>query len=624
MLSFQFKKRLRDFTVDISQSIGAETLVLIGHSGCGKSTALKMLAGLLTPEDGMIKLNESCLFEKKQMINVPPEERNIGYVFQNYALFPHLTVQENVEYGINKLSKEEQEVRVEEVLNLLEIQSLANTKPAMLSGGEQQRVALARALVTRPKLLLLDEPLSALDVSTRTHVRAELKLLLGKLSIPTIVVTHDYEDARVLADRVAVMDQGKIIQSGTPKEISQFPANDFVAKFTGTNLIPLLDQETPQSCISFNPWDVEIGFESNGSEYEWQGIIRDMAWLGGLVRLQIEGDETFFAEVPVERVEDGKLKMGDHVYAYVRLEDIRMVPFSPSFNRSRNEKRKGEKRKGKVEENSKKVRKTWKFGFSVISFLMIVAFVLGYKATANFPETTKQVNMIALVAANATDPLNDLIKIFEKEHQGVSINATYAGTHILRTQLENGAKADLFLSADIKHIEAVKEKGIIEQFYPVSLNKEVIVVPKNNPANIHSLKDLGTNPVKLVIGVESVPIGRYTRQIFKNTNKTYGDQFSKKVLSQVVSLETSTKAVLQKVALGEAEAGIVYKTDVTPEFKKKVKIISIPEKYNVYATNYIAVTKNAPNPELAEELMKKLLLDKGQAVFQKYGYDSIK
>jgi ABC-type Fe3+/spermidine/putrescine transport system ATPase subunit len=182
------------------------------------------------------------------------------------------------------LSPEERSARIEEAIALLGIlQALTQSKPAMLSGGEQQRVALARALVTRPKLLLLDEPLSALDVSTRSYVRAELKELLHKLAIPTIIVTHDYEDARVLADRVAVMDRGLIIQSGTPKEIAQYPANDFVAEFTGTNLTPIPgDGQEVTSAIAFDPWKVEVGYEPKAVQYEWQGEIRDIAWTRGI------------------------------------------------------------------------------------------------------------------------------------------------------------------------------------------------------------------------------------------------------------------------------------------------------------------------------------------------------
>lgn len=176
----------------------------------------------------------------------------------------------------------------------------------------------------------------------------------------------------------------------------------------------------------------------------------------------------------------------------------------------------------------------------------------------------------------------------------------------------------------MKHIKAVEKEGLIEKFKEVSKNHEVIAIPKSNSAGIHSLEDLGQKPVKLVIGIDSVPIGRYTRQIFEKANVTYGSDFSKQVMSHVVSLESSTKAVLQKVTLGEAEAGVVYRTDVTPEFEKRVDIIEIPKELNVMSTNYIAVVKKSPNPELSRQFLELILSDKGQGAFLKYGYDPLK
>jgi molybdenum ABC transporter molybdate-binding protein len=232
--------------------------------------------------------------------------------------------------------------------------------------------------------------------------------------------------------------------------------------------------------------------------------------------------------------------------------------------------------------------------------------------------------MFALIAANATDPFNDLIEEFEKVNPDVNVEATFAGTQIIRTQLEQGAKADLFLSADLEHIEAVKQQGLIDAFFPVSNNHVVIVVPKDDRVGIRSLEDLATKKVKLVIGTDTVPIGKYTRQVFENAKVQYGTDFPEKVMSNVVSLETNVKQVLQKVAMGEAEAGIVYPTDVTPEFLKKVEIIEIPKEYNVVATNYISVPNEAPNKELSKEFMQMMLSEKGQEIFMKYNYDPLK
>jgi molybdenum ABC transporter molybdate-binding protein len=620
MLTYKFKKRLRDFTLDISQEIGTETLVLIGHSGCGKSTTLKMLSGLSSLDEGKVELDGSVLCDKQQKIDLPPEERNIGYLFQNYALFPHLTVKDNIGYGISKLPLEEREKRIQETLAFLGIEALAHSKPAMLSGGEQQRVALARALVTQPKLLLLDEPLSALDVSTRSHVRTELKQLLKKLKIPTIVVTHDYEDARVLADRVAVMDQGKVIQSGTPMEITRFPANHFVAEFTGTNLVATENSHSGASTfVAFDPWKVQISRKSNQSAYEWTGEIRDMSTIGGFIRLHIEGESSFYADIPVELCEEEGFQIGDKVYATVDSEEIRNIASTPELLRGRTEQRLTQQRFEK-----KPARRKWKWVYSLAAVLMITFVATAYGFSSKPVSTTAKVEMFALIAANATDPFNDFIEEFEKEHPEVNVEATFAGTQVIRTQLEQGAKADLFLSADLEHIEAVKQQGLIDEFFPVSNNRVVIVIPKDDRIGIHSLEDLATKKMKLVIGTDNVPIGKYTRQIFENAKVKYGDDFATKVMSNVVSLETNVKQVLQKVALGEAEAGLVYPTDVTPEFLSKVTVIDIPKEYNVVATNYISVPNKAPNKELAEEFMRMMLSDKGQEIFVKYKYAPVK
>jgi molybdenum ABC transporter molybdate-binding protein len=615
LLSFRLVKKLRHFTVDISEQVGTETLVLIGHSGCGKSTTLRMLSGLLSPDEGIIRLDDRMLWKREDGVNVPPEGRNIGYVFQNYALFPHLSVMDNVAYGIAHLPVQEKSQRVEETLDFLGIRSLAHAKPAMLSGGEQQRVALARALVTRPKLLLLDEPLSALDVSTRAFVRAELKQLLRKLSIPTIVVTHDFEDARVLADRIAVMDRGRIIQSGSQREIARHPVNRFIAEFAGTNLIRLKEETGSVSSVAFDPWKVELSRERGNSRYEWEGSIHDIAWIGGSVRLHIQGADSFLADIPLETFDNAGFQVGDTVFAWIAESDARIVASGyDDVDKS-----------GTVQEDKQDLyrqsspnRKRWRWALTGLIVLLLASIGAAYGFS---PKPAGKTRMVAFVAANATDPFNAIIEKFGAQHPEMRLEATYAGTQVLRTQLEQGAKADLFLSADMSHIEAVKEEGLIDRYVPVSRNHEVIVVPQNNPAGIHSLQDLAAGPVKLIIGTETVPIGKYTRMILQKANKGYGEQFSKRTLAHVVSLETDVKQVLQKVALGEAEAGIVYRTDVTDSFANKVTMIEIPSAYNVEAINYIAVLKHAPNPELAGELMKLLLSPEGQQVFADFHYE---
>jgi molybdenum ABC transporter molybdate-binding protein len=614
MLSFQLRKQLRDFSVDIKETIkAAETLVLIGHSGCGKSTTLRMLSGLISPDEGFIHLENQALWEKEKGIDLPPEQRNIGFVFQNYALFPHLTVADNIAYGISHLPKEEKAVRVEEVINLLGLKKLAHAKPVMLSGGEQQRVALARALVTRPKLLLLDEPLSALDISTRSHVRSELKSILRTLSIPSIVVTHDYEDARILGDRIAVMDRGVIIQSGSAKQISQYPASDFVAEFTGTNLLSI-----GSDFISFDPWRVEVTHRPKGTDLEWAGKILDIAWMGGFARLHITGSANFYADVPIEKMEQEGWEMGDEVFANLRPEDTRHLPPASVIIHSHLFKKNEELNVSPI-----LPKKKWKWAAALLVSLITASAAVGYAAVSKTVEKPAKDDTVAFVAANATDPFNELIQTVEKRYPGENMEATYAGTQILRTQIEHGAKADLFLSADLSHIQAVKNEGFIADFKPVSKGHLVIVVQKNNPLSIHSVQDLGTKPLKMIIGVDSVPIGKYTRKVFENASHDYGVNFSKNVMSHVVSMETNVKQVLQKVAMGEADAGLVYRTDVTKSFADKVQIIDIDKKYNVESTNYISVLKNASHLKMANEVMKFMLSSEGQSLFRKYGYDPL-
>ncbi|WP_077622459.1 molybdate ABC transporter substrate-binding protein [Sediminibacillus massiliensis] len=625
MLSFALKKKLRYFTLDIEEQIDTETLVLIGHSGCGKSTLLKMLSGLLTPDEGEVTVGQEKLFNSKEKVDVLPEERNIGYVFQNYALFPHLTVRENIAYGIARLPVREKEERIEEMLAFLGIEQLAESKPAMLSGGEQQRVALARALVTKPKMLLLDEPLSALDVSTRSHVRTELKQLLKELAIPTIVVTHDYEDARVLADKVAVMDKGRIIQSGTQREISRFPASPFVAKFSGTNLIAAEKLDVSAGHIAFDPWKVKMDSKPGltPETCNLTGKIADLSWNGGFVRLQVEksDDQTsFYADVPVDVFEKKSFDIGQSVFATIDWKDVRPIELQDQ----QMETGAANKRQQPQLQPKRKGRK-WKWGalLAVVLLASFTATVYGFQSSQVEEAAGTKTEMMALVAANATEPFNDLMEEFEKTHPKVDVTATFAGTQIVRTQLEQGADADLFLSADLGHIEAVQEQGLVEGFFPVSLNNVALVVPKDNPQDIQSLEDLAAKDVKLVIGTDTVPIGNYSREVLKNANTAYGQDFFDRAIDQVVSYETNVKQVLQKVSLGEAEAGMVYPTDVTPDFAEKVKVIDIPEEFNIVATNYISVPKNAPNPELAEEFMEMMLSEKGQEIFMEYKYKPV-
>lgn len=218
-------------TLDV---VEGELFFLLGPSGCGKTTCLRVIAGFYKPDEGEL------YFDDKLMNNIPPHKRNIGMVFQNYALWPHMTVYENVEYGLNirKLAAQVKREKVQRVLEIVRMEKYADRNPNQLSGGQQQRIALARALVIEPDILLLDEPLSNLDAKLRLEMRQEIKRIHSEAGITAVYVTHDQKEALSLADRAAIMRDGKIIQIGTPREIYNYPVNSFVADFIGeTNFI---------------------------------------------------------------------------------------------------------------------------------------------------------------------------------------------------------------------------------------------------------------------------------------------------------------------------------------------------------------------------------------------------
>ncbi|MFP4180220.1 MAG: ABC transporter ATP-binding protein [Spirochaetaceae bacterium] len=206
-----------------------EFVSLLGPSGCGKTTTLRLIAGLEKLDEGAICLNE------KRIDNVAVYRRNIGMVFQSYALFPHMTVQANVQYGLEmrKTTKDERRRRVEQALKMVQLEGYEKRKPGQISGGQQQRVALARALVLEPQILLLDESLSALDKKLREEMQVELRKLQRSLGITTLFVTHDKDEALTMSDRVAIMNEGKIVQEGSPVEMYERPVNSFVANFLG-------------------------------------------------------------------------------------------------------------------------------------------------------------------------------------------------------------------------------------------------------------------------------------------------------------------------------------------------------------------------------------------------------
>ena len=228
LLSVAFALPLRHFRLELELELDG-VLALVGPSGAGKSTVLSVVAGLVRPPTGRVALDDEVWFDADRGIFRTPDRRRVGLVFQEYALFPHMSVRQNVAYG--------GAARAAELMERLRIDHLAAARPGQLSGGERQRVAVARALAREPGVLLLDEPLSALDAHTKASVRDELAVLLSDLGLPTLVVTHDYDDAVALAQTVGVLVAGELRQLGSPAELLRRPTDGFVASFTGANLL---------------------------------------------------------------------------------------------------------------------------------------------------------------------------------------------------------------------------------------------------------------------------------------------------------------------------------------------------------------------------------------------------
>lgn len=247
-----------DLTLTIAQG---ELLVLLGASGCGKTTTLRLIAGLERPTSGEVWLEGNQVASANAW--VPPEARRIGMVFQDYALFPHLTVGQNIGFAISKLSKKQRHKRIRETLDLVGLPQLAARYPHQLSGGQQQRVALARALAAEPSVVLLDEPFSNLDAARRKHMREEVRRILKEAQATAVFVTHDQEEALRLADRVAVMRGGELLQVGHPAEVYRYPAQPQVAHFLGeVNELPgQADGETVQTALGALP----LARPSNGA-----------------------------------------------------------------------------------------------------------------------------------------------------------------------------------------------------------------------------------------------------------------------------------------------------------------------------------------------------------------------
>lgn len=325
MLACRFRKRLPEFDLEVGLEVGVETIALVGRSGSGKSTTLHAIAGLTPPDAGTVELAGRTLLDSRANVAVAPERRRIGLLFQHFALFPHLDVAENVAFGLFAVPRAQREVRTRAALEFVGLSGMDRVRSTELSGGERQRVALARALVTQPDALLLDEPLAALDAQSRARIRLELAALLKRLAIPTIVVTHDYDDARVLGDRIAVLDRGKVVQVGTASDLQARPADDFVAALTGTNVALVGLNGAVGNRVAFDPWSARLSTSPSGSAYEWRGEIADVRPLGAHVRFVLRGDADITVDVDAADASIAGYRLGDVVFASVPESAIRPV-----------------------------------------------------------------------------------------------------------------------------------------------------------------------------------------------------------------------------------------------------------------------------------------------------------
>ncbi|MEA2071162.1 MAG: ABC transporter ATP-binding protein [Asgard group archaeon] len=329
---------------DISFTLkDGELLTLLGPSGSGKTTLLRLIAGLIKPDEGKI------FFDNQDISDIPTEERNIGFVFQSFALFPHLTVLENIAFGLKAKNRSREVIkkRLKELLKLTDLQDKADRYPRELSGGEQSRVALARALAPNPSLLLLDEPLSALDKNLKESLRWKIRRIQQEVSVSTIYVTHDQEEAMEISDRILILNKGRIIEKGTPRSLYLRPQKAFTAKFLGivnvlkgsikqkderyyletsfgSLLLPQNDflEKKKTIAIAISPENIELSLEENESVNEFQAFIKTIKFGGPYTEIIVETDATSITLHKTSSNTAHKYRNGQSVYISFPRESI--------------------------------------------------------------------------------------------------------------------------------------------------------------------------------------------------------------------------------------------------------------------------------------------------------------
>jgi molybdate transport system ATP-binding protein len=352
LLTVQARTRLGELELGVELSVErGECLALAGPSGAGKTSILRVAAGLLRPEAGRVEANGETWLDTEQGLDVPAEDRRCGYVFQHYALFPHLSAWQNVAYPMRGLSRGERHERALELLERFGLGRLADARPQTLSGGERQRVAVARALARDPEVLLLDEPLSALDARTRASAARELAAVLRQTEAPALLVTHDFTEAAQLGDRVGIVDQGRVVQRGTPSELAATPRSAFVADFTGAvvltgvasrgggglthveldggGTVASTDIAEGEVAVSVYPWEIEL--EPAGEQHEGSALNRlvaevlSLTTVGNRVRVGLAAPQPLVAEITSASAERLGLRAGAKVIASWKAAATRVV-----------------------------------------------------------------------------------------------------------------------------------------------------------------------------------------------------------------------------------------------------------------------------------------------------------
>ncbi len=352
MLRVDATHTLGTLMLDVELTVGrGECLALAGPSGAGKTSVLRIAAGLLRPERGRVDANGETWLDTEHDVEVPAELRRCGYVFQHYALFPHLSAWQNVAYPLRGLARSERRTRATALLERFGLGALADARPDTLSGGERQRVAVARALAREPEVLLLDEPLSALDARTRAAAARELGGVLRDSEAPTLLVTHDFTEAAQLGDRVGIIDRGRVVQLGTPSELAAEPASAFVADFTGAVVLTGVARRSPEGvtrveldgggtvtstdiaegvvAVSVYPWEITIepaDSEPHGSAENRLAVeVLSLTTVGNRVRLGLAAPQPLAAEITAGSAERLGLRPGTRVVATWKAAATRLV-----------------------------------------------------------------------------------------------------------------------------------------------------------------------------------------------------------------------------------------------------------------------------------------------------------